>query len=62
MQSELSLVPLYDGMPHLTEQLATFEDAGFQVTGMFPVVFDRATMRVIEFDAVMVRADAVRRR
>ena len=61
LQSEMSLVALYDGMPHLTEQLATFEAAGFQVTGMFPVVFERATMRVIEFDAVMVRADAVKR-
>jgi FkbM family methyltransferase len=60
MQSELSLVPLYEGMPHLTEQLSTYEAAGFQVTGMFPVIFDRATMRVIEFDAVMVRGSAVR--
>jgi FkbM family methyltransferase len=61
MQSELSLVPLYDGMPHLTEQLATYEAAGFQVTGMFPVIVDRQTMRVIEFDAVMVRAGALDR-
>ena len=62
MQSEMSLVPLYDGMPHLTHQLSTYEAAGFQVTGMFPVVFDRHTMRVIEFDAVMVRAGALARR
>ncbi len=58
MQSELSVVPLYEGMPHLTEQLSTYEAAGFQLTGMFPVIIDRATMRVIEFDAVMVRAGA----
>ena len=61
MQSEMSLVPLYDGMPHLTEQLATYEAAGFQITGMFPVIFDRQTMRVIEFDAVMVRSEALDR-
>ena len=62
LQSELSLVPLYDGMPHLTEQLSTYESAGFQVTGMFPVIFDHATMRVIEFDAVMIRAGRLRAR
>ena len=61
MQSEMSLVPLYDGMPHLTEQLTTYEAAGFQVTGMFPVIIDRPTMRVIEFDTVMVRAGALQR-
>src|SRR3712207_980649 len=43
MQSELSLVPLYDGMPHLTEQLSTYEAAGFQVTGMFPVIDRKST-------------------
>lgn len=55
MQSEVSQVPLYEGMPHLTEQLATYQAAGFSLTGMFPVVTDAATMRVIEFDAIMVR-------
>jgi FkbM family methyltransferase len=59
MQSEVSQVPLYDGMPHMTEQLATYEAAGFGITGMFPVIMDRPTMRVIEFDAVMVRLDAL---
>jgi FkbM family methyltransferase len=61
MQSEVSQVPLYDGMPHMTEQLATYEAAGFGLTGMFPVIVDRPTMRVIEFDAIMVRVDAVAR-
>ena len=59
MQSEVSQVPLYDGMPHMTEQLATYEAAGFGLTGMFPVILDRPTMRVIEFDAIMVRDTAV---
>ena len=61
MQSEVSLVPLYEGMPHLTEQLSTYQAAGFELTGMFPVIVDRSTMRVIEFDAVMIRTSAVRR-
>ena len=58
MQSEVSLVPLYEGMPHVTEQLATYERAGFGLTGIFPVVRDGRTMRIIEFDAMMVRAPA----
>jgi FkbM family methyltransferase len=56
MQSEVSQVPLYQGMPHLTDQLAIYAAAGFGLTGVFPVVVDRKTMRVIEFDAVMVRS------
>ena len=60
MQSEVSMVPLYEGMPHFTEQLATYERAGFELTGMFPVIRDGRTMRVIEFDAMMVRTAAVR--
>ena len=58
MQSEVSVVPLYEGTPQMTEQLAVYEAAGFELTGMFPVITDRKTMRVIEFDAMMVRADA----
>ncbi|QIK66323.1 FkbM family methyltransferase [Nocardioides sp. HDW12B] len=58
MQSEVSLVPLYESMPHVTEQLATYERAGFGLTGIFPVVRDGRTMRIIEFDAMMVRAPA----
>jgi FkbM family methyltransferase len=57
MQSEVSQVPLYDGMPHMSEQLATYAAAGFELTGMFPVVTHRPTARVVEFDAVMVRSE-----
>ena len=60
MQSEVSIVALYEGMPHFTEQLATYERAGFELAGMYPVIIDRPTLRTIEFDAVLVRASAVR--
>ncbi len=55
MQSEVSVMPLYDGTPPMTEQLAVYEAAGFELTGMFPVITEKKTMRVIEFDAMMVR-------
>ena len=61
MQSEVSAVPMYESMPGLTEQIATYEAAGFELTGMFPVMVDGKTLRVIEFDAVMIRVDALRK-
>lgn len=62
MQSEVSCIPIYDGMPRLPEQLSEYESAGFELAGMFPVTRHRATMRVIEFDVVLIRADAKRAR
>ena len=53
LQSEVSLVPLYEGMPHWTESISTFEKAGFAVAGLYTVTRD--AYRVIEYDCVMVR-------
>lgn len=60
MQSEVACVPIYDNMPRLPQQLKVYEAAGFELTGMYPVTIDRTSLRVIEFDAVMIRADARR--
>jgi FkbM family methyltransferase len=60
LQSEVACVPIYDGMPRMPEQIAEYEQAGFEVAGMFPVTRHRRTLRIIEFDVVMVRADEVR--
>ena len=59
LQSEVSFVPIYDGMPRITEQLATYEGAGFETTGLFQVSRHRPTMRVIEFDLVMIGPPAL---
>jgi FkbM family methyltransferase len=61
LQSELACVPIYEGMPRMPEQLTCYEAAGFEVTGMFPVSRHQDTLRVIEYDTVMVRPDAVLR-
>jgi FkbM family methyltransferase len=53
MQSEVSLVPIYDHMPHWTQCIAAFEQAGFGIAGMFPVNRDQG--RVIEYDCVLMR-------
>jgi FkbM family methyltransferase len=60
LQSELSSLALYDGAPMLTDQLRVYEDAGFETIGIYPVARDGKTLRVIEFDLVMVRAQEVR--
>ena len=62
LQSEVSCVPIYDDMPRLAEQITEYERAGFEITGMFPVTRDRPTLRVIEFDVVMVGPRALQER
>lgn len=56
LQSELSYLPIYDGMPRMQEALTVYEDAGFEVAGLYPVSFDHDSARVVEFDVVMVRS------
>ncbi len=59
MQSEVSCVPIYDGMPRLPEQWQVYESAGFEAVGVYPVTRDAPTLRAIEFDLVMVRPSEV---
>jgi len=56
LQSEMSVIQIYHGMPDWKEALAAYEQAGFAVCGFFPVSSDDQ-LRAVEFDAVMVRAD-----
>jgi FkbM family methyltransferase len=62
MQSEVSCVPIYDGMPRMAEQIGVYERAGFEITGMFSVSRDKPTLRVIEFDVVMIGPRALEER
>jgi FkbM family methyltransferase len=59
MQSEVALLRIYEGMPRMTESLAVYEAAGFEVAGMYLVTRERRTARALEFDCLMVRADAL---
>ena len=56
MQSEVSAIPIYEGMPRWTDAIASYENAGFGVCGMFPVSRDAG--RVIEFDCLLARPQA----
>jgi len=58
LQSEISIRPLYHGMPDYLTSLKTFNDAGFNISGLFPVTRDKQDLSVIEFDCVMVKSGA----
>ncbi|HKZ74537.1 MAG TPA: FkbM family methyltransferase [Steroidobacteraceae bacterium] len=54
LQSELSFVPIYRGMPSWQAALQAYGDAGFAVSGFFAVTRDE-DMRLIEADCVLVK-------
>ncbi|MEO5573840.1 MAG: FkbM family methyltransferase, partial [Gammaproteobacteria bacterium] len=56
LQSEVSLIPIYEGMPHWTDCISIYEKAGFGVVGMFPVTRDSG--RIIEYDCLLVRVES----
>jgi FkbM family methyltransferase len=60
LQSEISVRPIYRGMPRYLEALQVMEAMGFELTGLFPVARD-AELRIVELDCVMVRSGAVNR-
>jgi Methyltransferase FkbM domain len=59
LQSEVSVVPIYQEMPHLTDSILFFEQAGFDIAGMYPVSTEKSGLRVVEFDCLMVRSPSV---
>ena len=54
LQSELSFIPIYRGMPDWREAVQAVTSAGFEVSGFFTVTRDRA-LRLIEADCVFVK-------
>lgn len=55
LQSEISVMPLYEGMPDYLESLSAFKKAGFELTGLYPVSRDPESLTIIELDCVMRR-------
>jgi FkbM family methyltransferase len=53
LQSEVSLISIYEGMPHWTDIIPIYEEAGYRVVGMFPV--NRDSDKIIECDCLLVR-------
>jgi FkbM family methyltransferase len=61
LQSEVSVIPIYEGMRSVVDSLTAYRDLGFRLVNMFPVTYDKDDVSVIEFDCIMQRVatDAV---
>lgn len=57
LQSELSLIPVYDDMVEVYEVLKEFNGSGFYISGMYPINRDES-LAVIEYDCVMVKRES----
>jgi FkbM family methyltransferase len=55
LQSIVSVIPIYEGMPSFVDSLENMRRLGFELTGMFPVLYN-GNFRVVEFSAVGVRS------
>lgn len=53
LQTELSIISLYENMPIFTEVYQTLKNKKYSITGMFPVSRDKS-LRIIEFDGVFI--------
>ncbi len=54
--AEMSVKPLWEGMPGYLESLPAFTAAGLELSGLYPIGRDER-LRLIRFDCVMVRGD-----
>ena len=58
LQTEAAWLPLHEDVPLMEAHLGELRSLGFDVAGMYPVGRDWKTMRVVEFDVLMVRPEA----
>ena len=56
LQTEISIMPIYEQMPSHIEMLSELQGRQYVVTGMFPINPDEL-LRPVEFDCIAVRAD-----
>ncbi len=54
--SELSIKPIYKDMPPYTQALNTYEQAGYNITGLFPIIRN-VDLTLVEMDCVMVKSN-----
>jgi FkbM family methyltransferase len=55
MQTELSVIPIYNGMPTWLEVIVALREYGFEMSRLYDVSRD-TDFRAVEFDGVFVRA------
>jgi hypothetical protein len=54
-QTEVSFIPIYDGMPHYIESIREFEARGFRVVDIMPVSRDDGELLMVEMDCILAR-------
>src|SRR5262249_39591429 len=55
LQSEVSAIPLYAGVPDYLEFLSCCRELGFAPTGFFPIINSPVGGHLVECDVVLVR-------
>lgn len=56
LQTEVSCKAIYKNTPPFYETLKQLSTSGFNITGIFPLSRDKASMELLEFDCLLVRA------
>ncbi|MDH5188545.1 MAG: FkbM family methyltransferase [Rhodospirillaceae bacterium] len=56
MLSELSFIPIYDGMTNYLDTLKEFQASGFHPSGFYPINRDSDGLVLIEMDCMLVRS------
>jgi len=59
IQTELSLVPLYEGTPLFHSMLAELEDRGFELWDIRPAFVNPTTCRLLQLDGILFRTGPV---
>ena len=54
-QTEVSFIPIYDGMLHYIESIREFEERGFSVVDFMPVTRDDGGLLMVEMDCILAR-------
>jgi len=57
LMSELSFLQIYKNMPPYTEVIPVYEQAGYRVTGLFPIVRNQ-DLTLVEMDCVLIKTPA----
>lgn len=54
IQTEIAFLHIYEAAPRYRDALAVFEEAGFRVTGFYPITRDEE-LSIIEMDCILLR-------
>lgn len=58
LQSEMSIIQIYQGMPDYKEVTRYLENNNFSYSGMFPITHD-SNIRLIEFDGIFINSSYI---